>query len=480
MSPATVEERIRDYVEAQRAQIRVPPVIASRILHAVEVSRPAPRPPRLGFLRVAAAVAAVLLLGVGIAWMRTAQAPSGKVQGTWSVTGSMVVNRGFHTATLLPDGRVLVVGGSQRNLDLSSAELYDPRTGTWTSAGSLPTPCLGHTATLLQNGKVLVVGGSQADGFHLGSSSNAELYDPLTNTWSQISSMHTPRSFHTATLLPDGRVLVVGGDQAFNDVSGRVLASAELYDPATNDWSLAPSMSTARAKHDAVLLANGTVLVLGGTSGVSSGESSNSLRTAEIYHPITRTWSPAASMHYARMQPTALLLPDDRVLVVGDRGSNEQTAETFDAARDQWSSVANPAVGRAEAVAVRLPSGKVLVAGGLGQTLVQSFDWRSDAWSDMGERAQIRAAATATVLQDGRVLIAGGYGAVGVPWGSAEVFDPSGRTAIGGSAARSAPSPFATPVLVLGISALLLGLALSLSRRRRLVGQSHDGEVWIA
>jgi N-acetylneuraminic acid mutarotase len=423
-------------------------------------------------------MAFVLLLAAGIAWMRTAQAPSGLVQGAWSATGSMAVNRGYHTATLLPDGRVLVVGGSQRFLDLSSAELYDPRTGTWSSAGSLPTPSWGHTATLLQNGKVLVVGGSQADGFHLGSNSSAELYDPLTNSWAQIASMHTPRSFHTATLLPDGRVLVVGGDEAFNDVSGRVLASAELYDPATNGWSPAPSMSTARAKHDAILLANGQVLVLGGTGGVNSGESSNSLRTAEIYDPTTRTWSPAASMHYARMQPTALLLPDDRVLVVGDQGSNEQTAETFDPTSDQWSTIASPAVGRAEAVAVRLPSGNVLVAGGLGQTRVQSFDWRSDAWSDMGEQTRIRAAATATVLQDGKVLIAGGYGALGLPWASAEVYDPRGRSAVGGRAARSAPAPFTASVLVLGISTLLLGLALSV-RRRRLVRQSHDGEMWI-
>ena len=180
MRPATIEERVRHYVEAEQARIPVPAALASRILHAVEVSRPSPRRPRLAYMRVAAAVAALLLLGVGIAWMRTAQSASGVVHGTWSTTEGMAVHRGYHTATLLPDGRVLVVGGTQTYFALASAELYDPRTRTWSSAGSLPTPSWGHTATLLQNGTVLVVGGSQADGYHLGSSSSAELYNPRT------------------------------------------------------------------------------------------------------------------------------------------------------------------------------------------------------------------------------------------------------------------------------------------------------------
>src|ERR1700687_5140048 len=278
MKPATIVERVRDYVEAERAQIPVPPAIASRILHAVEVSRPAPPRRRGGALRFAAGMAFVLLLAAGIAWMRTAQSPSGLVEGTWSTTGNMAVNRGFHTASLLPSGKVLVVGGSQTHLALASAELYDPRTRSWSSAGFVQTPRWGHTATLLQNGKVLLVGGSQADGFHLGSSSSAELYDPQTNSWSTAASMRTPRSFHTATLLADGRVLVVGGVEASSEVSGNVVGSAELYDPAVDAWSPAAPLFGARAKHAAILLADQRVLVFGGAGGGGAAAGAHHLR----------------------------------------------------------------------------------------------------------------------------------------------------------------------------------------------------------
>ena len=196
MRPATIEERVRDYVEAQRGQIPVLPVMASRILHAVEVTRPAPRSPRLNFLRVMAAVAALLLLGVGIAWMRTAQSPAVQVIGTWSPAPAMGFGRGYQTATLLPNGKVLVVGGSQTNRILGSAELYDPYTRKWSSAGTLTTPRSMHTATLLKNGKVLVVGGSQEHPSSLGSMATAELYDPQSNSWALAASMRTPRSYH--------------------------------------------------------------------------------------------------------------------------------------------------------------------------------------------------------------------------------------------------------------------------------------------
>jgi hypothetical protein len=479
MRPATIEERVRDHVDAERAQIPVPAVMASRILHAVDVSRPAPRRSGLALIRVAAAVVAVLLLGVGVAWMRTAESASGLVHGTWSASGSMAVHRGYHTATVLTDGRVLVVGGSQTYFALATAELYDPRTGTWSSAGSLPTPSWGHTATLLPDGRVLVVGGSTSDGYHLGSTSSAELYDPQTNSWSAAASMGTPRSFHTATLLPDGRVLVVGGVEASNEVSGKVLASAELYNPATNAWSPAPPLSGARAKHDAILLAKGQVLVLGGTPSVRaySGES-NSLRTAELYDPTTQTWSQVASMQYARILPIGLLLPDGRVLVVGDQGVSEQTAEVFDPTNGRWSSTPNPGVGRAEAVGFHLHDGTVLVAGGLGQTSVQAFDWRHDAWSSAGNLSSIRASATATLLPSGEVLVAGGFGRLSTPWASTELYDPLGTSTVGIRSARTAPPPVAGAALLIGVPILLLTLALWI-RRARMVRESRVTELWV-
>jgi hypothetical protein len=140
--------------------------------------------------------------------------------GAWSATASLATARYGHTATLLPNGKVLVASGwSGSTSDTASAELYDPETG-WTATGSLATARGLHTATLLPNGKVLVAGGGFGTAF-----ASAELYDPGTGTWTATGSLATARESHTATLLPNGKVLVVGGAGG----SG-YLASAELYD----------------------------------------------------------------------------------------------------------------------------------------------------------------------------------------------------------------------------------------------------------
>jgi hypothetical protein len=451
--------------------------MASRILHAVEVSRPVPRPPRLAFLRVAAAVAGVLVVGAGIAWVRTAQSPAGLAQGTWSPAPAMEFGRGYQTATLLPNGKVLVVAGSQTTRILASAELYDPRTQKWSSAGTLRMPRALHTATLLKSGKVLVVGGSQVVPFYLGSLATAELYDPQTNSWALAASIHSPRSYHTATLLSDGRVLVVGGIEAASDITGTVLASAELYDPITDTWTATAPMHVARAKHAATLLADHRVLVIGGTDS-DYFAFSGYFRTAEIYDPATQSWSPAPSMNYPRINATSTLLPDGRVLVVGDDGVNEGTAEIFDARSNEWLPIPSSGIGRAEHIAVALRNGAVLVAGGLGEGSAQLFDWRRNTWSSAGALSVIRASATATVLDDGQVLVAGGFGSRSIPWSSVELYDPLGTSTVGIRSTRTAPAPVAGTALLLGIPILLLTFALWL-RRARMVRESPAGELWV-
>jgi Galactose oxidase, central domain len=137
-------------------------------------------------------------------------------------TGSLATARAYHTATLLPNGKVLVAGGYNNDY-LASAELYDRASGIWTATGSLNTARRDHTATLLQNGQVLVAGGDTPG---IGYLDSAELYDPATGTWTATGSMVNARTSHTATLLPSGQVLVAAGLG-----SGlRTLASAELYD----------------------------------------------------------------------------------------------------------------------------------------------------------------------------------------------------------------------------------------------------------
>jgi hypothetical protein len=183
---------------------------------------------------------------------------------TFSDTGSLNIPRFLHTATLLPNGKVLVAGGDSGSGELSSAELYDPATGTWSATGSLNTARSQHTATLLPNGKVLVAGGEGPGGVLR----SAELYDPISGTWSNTGN-GTARRVHTATLLPNGKVLVAGGQ----GISGN-LTSADLYDIGLGfmrpDWQ--PQIATAISP---VVLGSRLVLTGSRFKGISQASGGN-------------------------------------------------------------------------------------------------------------------------------------------------------------------------------------------------------------
>ena len=231
--------------------------------------------------------------------------------GTFAPTGSMADPRAGHTATLLRDGRVLVVGGidASDGIDnLATAELYDPASGTFTRTGSLAQGRAHHTATLLRDGRVLVAGGYGGGTLSL---SSAEIYDPTTGRFTATGSMTSVRQDATAELLADNRVLIAGG---LDQYATSALDSAELYDPATGTFSATGSMAKARSRAAIVGLEDGRELLAGGID--TSGKPLNS---AEFYDPGTGKFSPAGTMTAAGAS-MGVWLKDARVLFVAIGG----------------------------------------------------------------------------------------------------------------------------------------------------------------
>ena len=297
-------------------------------------------------------------------------------------------------AVLLHDGRVLIVGGSP------GAELYDPSTGLVTPTGPLGTLQGGQDLTLLNSGRVLLTDTGDVGG--------AEYYDPTTGKFSLAAPMVDP--FHqTAVKLADGRVLVLGGA----DVSS-YLATAEIFDPATQKFKATGRMKTARENAQALLLKNGRVLVVGGDEGVGGGEgyteTDHILASAEIYSPATGEFTPTGSMHFARTEFTATFLPNGKVLVTGgvthvNSGDNNlASAELYDPNTGSWTMTGSMSAPRSDQSAVLLDTGEVLVVDG-----DQTADLYNPATGKFAATSPVQGGdySVGVLLKDGRVLSRG-------------------------------------------------------------------------
>lgn len=290
--------------------------------------------------------------------------------GQFRSAGRMLAARMAHTATRLADGRVLLVGGyGAGNAYLASAELYNPTTGRFTPTGRMGTARAGHVATLLADGRVLVAGGVGEGWMFLNS---AEVYDPATDTFRPTGAMAVPRESHTATRLPDGTVLVVGG-HAGRHAAVVLYATAERYDPRADGgrgaFRPAGAMAVRRHKHDAVALADGRVLV---TGGADERDDRGAYRSAEIFDPRANgaagSFARTGDLHLARYKHagTSVLLSDGSVLVAGGAVAPER----YDPRAGRFTLIASvpgtPPLRGSFSAAAALPRDLVLVTGGYG------------------------------------------------------------------------------------------------------------------
>ncbi|MEO8035872.1 MAG: kelch repeat-containing protein, partial [Acidobacteriota bacterium] len=346
------------------------------------------------------------------------------VDPSFSTTGSMGIARNFHTATLLPNGKVLIAGGDN-GFATNSAELYDPATGIFTATGSMMTARVYHSATLLPNGNVLVAGGY--DPTLRTTFASAEVYNPATGTFSPAGNLTGARSFQTATLLKSGKVLLAGGS---DDVG--TLPSAELYDPAVGvggTFTATASLATARYTHTATLLPDGKVLIAGGIG-------STWLLSAEVFDPaggMNGSFSSAGNMAAARAYHTATLLPNGKVLIaagVGIAAAQLTSAELYTPSSNSFGGTGPLSTARERHTATLLPNGKVLIAGGMGVSYSTSAELYDPAgagtFSDTGS-ILTRSEHTATLLPSGRILLAGGQNSGG-KLTSAQLYDQADGT----------------------------------------------------
>jgi hypothetical protein len=314
-------------------------------------------------------------------------------------TGAMTAARMYHQASTLPDGRVLMTGGYALpgTAPYASAELYDPASGVFAPAAPMAQARVQHAAVTLMDGRVLVMGGSIQTSPSLVGTASAELYDPATNQWTPTGSMNTPRSRATARLLPSGKVFVMNSDNYSNTYF------AEVYDPQTGVFTKTGNVVELTGDHGLVVLADGRVMRIGGYG------SGGYARSAEIWDPATNLWTATGQMSEARMDMRPVLLSNGKVLVAG--GSNTMSAlssaELYDPATGLFSAASPMPEALKVDTVTALPNGNLVLTGPYAKNLMH-YQLASGAWNATGPKRGTARATTVSALTDGKLLLAGG------------------------------------------------------------------------
>ncbi len=350
----------------------------------------------------------------------------------WNNKGTLITPRFWHTATLLNNGKVLVVGGESNGSRIKQTEIYDPVTGNWAYTAFPNDVRKDHTAHLVTVNKftgetrVLIIGGSDSNTY----ANTAELYNPATNTWTSTPNMNNRRIQHGSSILDDGKIFVTGG---YNPT---VLNATEEYDPILNVWSNRASLNTARRLHAQVTFkdtqGNNKIMVIGGLN--SNG---NQLNSIEIYDPPTDTWTIGPDMHLTRFDFSAVVLHDGRILVVGGNTNNDNTSEVYNPASNSWTMYTATNAFKYGGTLALLRGGanyKALVAGGTNSANVQLFDPEINQWSTTISLNSPRSRFTLTTLNDGTILAIAGLNSLGQT-NTSEVYTPD-------QLATPTPTPF--------------------------------------
>lgn len=376
---------------------------------------------------------AILLIAFSLALI----VPQTWAQNTWISAPDMARTRQRHSATLMADGKLFVSGGAYDfwgEAAANTCEIYDPWLEVWSNTASMSVARSSHTATLLPNGKILVTGGYNGGGYAL---SSAEIYDPTTDTWTTSASMSYGRYRHQAVVLNSDSILIVGGRQGNVDGGGAMniwapVSTCEIYRISDDTWFAAAPLNETRVESGLAMLPDGRVLAAGGINDtlIISDWGQPASRTCEVYDPVVDTWTYTDSLASARNFVRLVTLDNNSVLSIG--GEFDQYAlpdcQLYDASSSTWIAADSLVDPRIVTEPVKLPNGDVISVGGWhylwdSQTSTAEYYVVNDNhWEALPTMSVDRGWHTATMLGNGDILVAGGTTARGEPLKSCEIY----------------------------------------------------------